>query len=96
MGTVDGEGCLKKRTDDTAGSSPPSDLDPDVDQRQLLIARARNAEQLIRTARTRIQGAFTTQASEALDDVRRAHAILGEIATQLIAMGVVETPFLGS
>jgi hypothetical protein len=87
---------LNKRTDDTGGSSRPSNLDPDVDQRQLVVARLRAAEDLTRTGRMRIQGAFPVQGPEALNDVKRAHAILSEVATQLIAMGIPDNPFLGA
>jgi len=87
---------LKKPTQDAAVSTPPAGIDPDVDPRQLIVAWLRRVEDLVRTARTRIQGAYPAQGSEALDEVRHARAVLSQIEQQLKDLGVVDNNFLGS
>jgi hypothetical protein len=75
-----------------AQEAGPVDL---VNKRDLLVARLRRAEEWVRDARVRVQGAFPGQVSEALDDVKRANEILNEVRTMFAAMGVTEGVFNG-
>lgn len=84
---------MNKRNQDPTDSGTASVLESEDDQRQMLSAKLRIAVELTRTGRTRIQGVFPTQGAGPLDDGKRAQVILGEIATQLVAMGVADKPW---
>ena len=66
-----------------------------VDGQQLLFTRLRKAEDLVRTARVRLQQAFAKQGSEALHEIKEAATALSEVGDQLIQMGVEDRPFMG-
>jgi hypothetical protein len=73
-----------------AQEADPADL---VNKRDLVVARLRRAEEWVRDARVRVQGAFPGQASEALDDMKRANEVLNEARTMFVTMGVTEGVF---